>query len=91
MAWHVRLVVSGEEFEVEPDEMILDAAERAGVFMPYSCRSGTCRSCMTRVVGGIVEHDPAYADDLAIDRHEMALGYRLLCSSFARSDVELDR
>lgn len=91
MSFRVRLTQCGEEFEVEPDEMILDAAERANVFIPYSCRSGTCRSCMTRVVAGIVAHDPAYADELAIDRHEMALGYRLLCSSYARSDVELDR
>lgn len=91
MSFNVRLIHSGDEFEVEPEEMILDAAERANAFIPYSCRSGTCRSCMTRVVSGIVEHDPAYADDLAIDPHEMALGYRLLCSSYARSDVELDR
>lgn len=91
MSFTVRLIHSGEEFAVEPDEMILDAAERASTFIPYSCRSGTCRSCMTRVVSGTVEHDPAYAEDLAIDRHEMALGYRLLCSSYARSDVELDR
>jgi ferredoxin len=38
-----------------------------------------------------VEHDPEYADELSIDASEIDEGYRLLCSAFARSDVELDR
>ena len=88
---HVRLARSGEEFEVLPDETILEAAERCNIFIPYSCRGGTCRSCLTQVLSGIVEHDPEYADELAIDDFEMAAGFRLLCSSFARTDVELDR
>lgn len=87
----IRLAQSGKSFQAEPDEIILDAAERAGIILAYSCRSGTCRSCMTRVLSGGVEHDPEYADELHIDRHELADGYRLLCSAFACSDVELDR
>jgi hypothetical protein len=46
---------------------------------------------MTRVLSGIVIHDPDYLDELHIDSHELADNYRLLCSAFARSDVELDR
>jgi ferredoxin len=89
--FHVRLRGSEEEFEVQPGETILEAAERCNIFLPYSCRSGTCRSCMTQVLSGVVDHDPEYAAELAIDEFEMAAGFRLLCSSFARSDVELDR
>ena len=59
--------------------------------MVHSCLSGTCRSCMTRVISGIVEHDPEYIDDLNIDDYEVEEGYRLLCSAFARTDVELDK
>jgi ferredoxin len=87
----IRLARSGVEFEAEPDEIILEAAERAGAFMAHSCLSGTCRSCMTLVLSGTVEHDPEYADDLHIDPDEIADGYRLLCSAFARSDVVLDK
>ncbi len=90
-SFHVRLRRSGEEFDVFPGETILEAAERCHLFLPYSCRSGTCRSCMTLVLSGVVEHDPEYADELAIDQFEMAAGFRLLCSSFVHSDVELDR
>ena len=87
----VFLVKSGTQFEVEPGETIMEAAERAGVFLAHSCLSGTCRACMTRVIAGVVEHDPEYAADLNIDSFEVEEGYRLLCSSFARTDAELER
>ena len=79
------------EFEAEADEVILDAAERANIGLVHSCRSGTCRACITRVIAGCVEHDPEYLDELSIDRGEIEAGYRLICSSFARSDAELER
>jgi ferredoxin len=78
-------------FEAGDDETIMEAAEQAGIFMVHSCLSGTCRSCMTRVISGEVEHDPEYLDDLNIDDYEVEEGYRLLCSAFARTDVELDK
>jgi len=87
----VVLVKSKVEFEVKADETIMEGAERAGVFMAHSCLSGTCRACMTRVLSGVVEHDPEYAADLNIDPYEIEEGYRLLCSSFARTDVELEK
>jgi hypothetical protein len=46
---------------------------------------------MTRVLAGEVEHDPEYADELNIDEDEIEDGFRLICSSFARTDVELER
>ena len=87
----VHLVKTGVTFEADDDETIMEAAERAGIFMVHSCLSGTCRSCMTRVISGIVENDPEYIDDLNIDDYEVEEGYRLLCSAFARTDVELDK
>lgn len=87
----IHLTRMGATFEAEDDEVILDAAERAGVILTHSCRGGTCRACITRVVSGCVEHDPEYADELSIDAGEVAAGYRLLCSALACSDAELDR
>lgn len=52
----VDLVLSGATVEVEPDESILDAVERAGVFVLSSCREGTCGTCETVVVDGAVDH-----------------------------------
>ena len=66
------------------------AALRSGVIIPYSCQSGTCRTCRSRVISGSVEHDPEYVDDLLIDEDEVAAGYRLLCSSLAYADSTIE-
>lgn len=81
----------GQYFDVAQGETVLQAALDAGIDLPYSCRSGTCRTCISRVVSGSLEHDPDYVDELLIEEDEVAAGYRLLCSSFAYTDslVEL--
>jgi ferredoxin len=83
-------LTDGSCFEVAPGETVLDAALHAGVSIPYSCRSGTCRTCISRVLSGCIEHDPHYADDLLIDADEIAAGYRLLCSALAYADSALE-
>lgn len=77
-------------FEVLPGETILEAALRADVDIPYSCRSGTCRTCLSKLESGEIRHDPAYFDELLIDEEEDAAGLRLLCSSLAYSDSVVD-
>lgn len=37
--------------EVADDETVLDAAQRAGVRLPYDCRKGTCITCVGRLLG----------------------------------------
>ena len=83
-------LTDGLRFEVAPGEVVLDAALRAGARIPYSCRSGTCRTCISRVISGCVEHDPEYADDLLIDVDEIADGYRLLCSALVYAESVLE-
>lgn len=69
----------------------MEAAERAGVYIMHSCLNGVCRSCLTRVIRGRVEHVQERAGELNITGAEEAAGYRLLCSARAGSDVALDR
>ena len=76
----------GQYFDVVQGQTVLQAALDAGIDLPYSCRSGTCRTCISRVVSGSIEHDLDYIDDLLIEADEVAAGYRLLCSSFAYTD-----
>jgi CDP-4-dehydro-6-deoxyglucose reductase len=91
VTYTVYLTKTDVQFAVKDGETILEAAEDAGIVLSYSCRSGTCRSCITRVLSGSAEHDPEYADELNIDAGELADGYRLLCSSLVYSDLILER
>lgn len=37
-------------------ETVLDAAERAGVSLPFGCRTGACSTCTGRILDGRIEH-----------------------------------
>jgi ring-1,2-phenylacetyl-CoA epoxidase subunit PaaE len=69
------------------DESILDAAARAGIELPFSCRAGVCSTCRTKVVRGEVE----MAQNYALEDWELEQGYVLACQSHAKTPVlELD-
>jgi NAD(P)H-flavin reductase/ferredoxin len=41
-------------FDCEAGETVLEAAERAGFALPYSCRRGACSTCEAELCGGTV-------------------------------------
>lgn len=72
--------------EVAEDEYILEAAEDAGLTLPYDCRSGTCTTCIQKCLKGEVDQDMAFA----IGGEELDKGLRLICIGSPLSDVVLD-
>jgi ring-1,2-phenylacetyl-CoA epoxidase subunit PaaE len=69
------------------DETVLDAAARAGIELPFSCRAGVCSTCRTKVVSGEVE----MAQNYALEDWEVAQGYVLACQSRVKTPtLELD-
>ncbi|GFE54804.1 hypothetical protein BaOVIS_022080 [Babesia ovis] len=72
--------------DCDPDEYILEGAERAGLDLPYSCRSGSCSTCTAKVVSGEVDNtDQNYLTD-----EQMAKGYCLLCTCCPKSDCTIE-
>ena len=69
------------------EETVLDAAARAGVELPFSCRAGVCSTCRTKVVRGEVD----MAQNYALEDWELEQGYVLACQSRAKTPLlELD-
>lgn len=76
----------GPSFPACSDETLLQAAARAGIALPSSCRNGTCRSCICRLVSGRIRYDIEWPGLLP---EEKAEGWILPCVAHAESDLVL--
>jgi ring-1,2-phenylacetyl-CoA epoxidase subunit PaaE len=64
------------------DPSILDAAARAGLDVPYSCKSGVCATCRCKVLEGQVRMDRNFA----LEKSELAAGFVLSCQAHPLTD-----
>ncbi len=83
MTFNVSVEGTEYRFPCEPNESVLDAAQRARLEIPFSCRKGVCGTCKGRVVSGEVR---AFAGD-ALGPAEKAEGLALFCNARPRSDL----
>jgi ring-1,2-phenylacetyl-CoA epoxidase subunit PaaE len=61
------------------DPSLLDAAARAGLEVPYSCKSGVCSTCRCKLIEGKVRMDKNFA----LEKHEVEAGFILSCQAHA--------
>lgn len=84
----ITLQPMGRAFDAAPDEPILDAAFRARLSLPHSCRGGSCGSCRARLVRGEVHYPRGVP--LGLAPGDADAGWVLLCRAHARSDVVVE-
>ena len=71
-------------FEMESDQdMILDAALKAGADLPFACKGGVCCTCKAKLIEGEVKMTVNYA----LEPEEVDAGYILTCKSLALTDT----
>jgi ferredoxin-NADP reductase len=71
--FQVDLLLSGHTVTVEPGESVLDAARAVGALVLSSCEEGTCGTCETPLLEGLVEHR-----DSVLTPDEQAAGDRMM-------------
>ncbi|HWV44356.1 1,2-phenylacetyl-CoA epoxidase subunit PaaE [Pseudorhodoplanes sp.] len=76
---HARVTLHGTAYDIPmlEGETIIDAGERAGIELPYSCRGGMCCTCRAKLVSGEVD----MALNYSLEPWEMEAGYVLTCQA----------
>jgi len=65
---------------------VLEAAEAAGVEIPWECRSGICGQCKVRLQRGSVKME---VED-ALSSREKEAGFILVCQAHPNSQLEIE-
>ena len=84
MSYQLTIEPIGQVLEVEEGQTILDAALRAGIYLPHACCHGLCGTCKVQVTDGEVEHGEA--SGFALMDYERDEGLCLACCATLESD-----
>ncbi|MFM0153047.1 2Fe-2S iron-sulfur cluster-binding protein [Paraburkholderia sediminicola] len=83
----VRIEPLGQSFEAPDSLTILEAAGFANLRLPRSCRNGTCRTCICRLISGSVSYTIEWP---GLSKEEKAEGFILPCVAIAETDVVIE-
>ena len=84
----VQVMPADLQYDVEGDLTLLEAAELSRVELPSSCRNGTCRTCLCKLIRGEVAYTVEWP---GLSAEEKAEGYVLPCVARPTSHVVLEQ
>ncbi len=79
-------VMDGEIVRVKlktDGESVLDALDKQGMDVPYSCKGGVCCSCKAKIIEGSAR----MVNNFGLTDQEVAQGYILTCQSHPTSEI----
>jgi CDP-4-dehydro-6-deoxyglucose reductase len=88
MTFQVTVEPSGRQFTCDEEETVLAAAIRAGVGLPYGCKTGACGCCRGKLLSGEVSHRAH--QERALPVADEARGYTLFCCAVPHSDLVIE-
>jgi CDP-4-dehydro-6-deoxyglucose reductase len=81
------VTTSGMSFPQLEQDTILNAAEKSGVNLAYSCRTGRCSTCKCRVISG--DTTPLIGE-IGLSQKEKDNGWILTCARSATSNLVIE-
>jgi phenol hydroxylase P5 protein len=88
MSYELTIEPLGQTIEIEEGQTILDAALRAGIYLPHACCHGLCATCKVQVTDGEIDHGEASSFALMdFEREEQKC---LACCATVQSDVTIE-
>lgn len=84
MGHRVVWLETGQSFEVQPGETVLDAALRCAAPLPHECTFGGCGTCRVRLIEGQVAYEEF---PLALSEAEAQQGFALACQARPLADL----
>lgn len=81
-----RITFAGNDYELAPDETVLQALEKAEHELPFSCRTGVCLTCLLRCRKGEL---PA-GSQAGLRQGQIEQGFFLPCVCQPDTDLEIE-
>jgi len=88
MSYELSIEPLGRTIEVEDGQTILDAALRAGIYLPHACGQGYCATCKVCITDGEVDH--GNSSSFALMDFEREEGQALACCARLESDMTIE-
>lgn len=80
------VMIDGCTFRCSDSTYILDQAEEYNILLPFSCRAGSCSSCVGKIISGTVNQ----SDGSFLDKKQLDAGFVLLCCAYPTSDLYIE-
>ncbi|MBH1965635.1 MAG: 2Fe-2S iron-sulfur cluster binding domain-containing protein [Comamonadaceae bacterium] len=88
MSYQLTIEPLGQVLDIEDGQTILDAALRAGIYIPHACCHGLCATCKVIVTDGEIDHGEA--STFALMDYERDEGQCLACCATLQADTTIE-